>query len=129
VRADGVWQWDFEGRKYLDMNAMYSAIATGHNNPELIEAAVKQMGLITGGQNKFISEPHVRLLERICLLTGQDRAILMNTGQEIIDTAVKAVRRWAYLVKGVPEDAAEVITFHNNFHGRSLNAISMSATP
>jgi len=123
--GNGVWVWDRDGRRYLDMNATYSAIALGHGNRELADAIYQQLLRITSTQNKYPTEVQSLLLKRICEITGQDKTILMNTGAEIVDTAVKAARRWAYH-KGVCPDSAEIISAENNFHGRTLNAIGMS---
>ncbi len=127
ARGEGVHVWDMAGKKYLDMNATYSAIATGHANVELIATIVNQLFRITSTQNKLVSDQQPILHERICTLTGQDKAILMNTGAEAVDTAVKAARRWAYKVKGVDEDTAEIISAANGFQGRTVNAICMSS--
>lgn len=126
--AEGVHIWDMAGKKYLDMNATYSAIAGGHVNVELITAIINQLFRITSTQNKLVNDKQPLLLKRICELTGQDKAILMNTGAEAVDTATKAARRWAYRVKKVPGDMAEIISTYGNFHGRTLNAIGLSGT-
>lgn len=126
--AEGVHIWDMAGKKYLDMNATYSAIAGGHANVELITAIISQLFRITSTQNKLVNDKQPLLLKRICELTGQDKTILMNTGAEAVDTATKAARRWAYRVKKVPDNTAEIISAYGNFHGRTLNAIGLSGT-
>jgi ornithine--oxo-acid transaminase len=125
--AEGVHIWDMAGKKYLDMNATYSAIAGGHANVEMITVIMNQMLRITSTQNKLVNDKQPLLLKRICELTDQDKAILMNTGAEAVDTAVKAARRWAYNVKGVSPDRAEIISAVNGFQGRTINAVSMSS--
>lgn len=125
--ADGCFVWDMAGKRYLDCIATYSAIASGHGNIELIAAMVNQALRMTSAPNRFISDTQPPLLTRIAELTGQDKAILMNTGAEALDTAVKAVRQWGYTQKSIPADLAEVIFLKNNFHGRTLCAISGSS--
>ncbi len=126
--AEGCFVWDTAGKKYLDCIATYSAIASGHGNIELIAAALKQLCKMTSAPNRFINDTQPRLLKEIAFLTSQDGVILMNTGAEAIDTAIKGARRWAYRRKGVPENKAVVISAHGNFHGRTLNAVGLSAT-
>lgn len=126
--ADGCYVWDMAGKKYLDCIALYSAIASGHGNIELIGAMLHQLFRMTGAPNRFVNDMQPQLLQRIAALTRQDGVLLMNTGAEAIDTAVKAVRRWAYQVKGVPADKAEIISARGNFHGRTLNATALSGT-
>ncbi len=126
--AEGCFVWDTAGKKYLDCIATYSAIASGHGNIELIAAALKQLSKMTSAPNRFINDTQPRLLKEIAFLTSQDGVILMNTGAEAIDTAIKGARRWAYRKKGVPENKAVVISAHGNFHGRTLNAVGLSAT-
>lgn len=126
--AEGVWAWDKNGNKYLDCIATYSAIAVGHGNVELIGAMVNQLFRMTSAPNRFVNDTQPVLLKRICELTGQDKAMLMNTGAEGVDTFTKAVRRWAYQRKGVPKGKAVIISAEGNFHGRTLNAVALSAT-
>lgn len=126
--ADGCFVWDMAGKKYLDCIALYSAIASGHGNIELIGAMLSQVFRMTGAPNRFVNDMQPQLLRRIAALTHQDGVLLMNTGAEAIDTAVKAARRWAYQVKRVPADKAEIISAYGNFHGRTLNATALSGT-
>ncbi len=127
-RAEGCWVWDKSGKRYLDCIATYSAIASGHGNIELIGAAISQLFKMTSAPNRFINDTQPRLLQEIVRFTQQDRAILMNTGAEAVDTAIKGARRWAYRAKNVPANMAEVISAEGNFHGRTLNAVALSAT-
>lgn len=126
--GEGCFVWDMAGKRYLDMNATYSAIAHGHGNIEIIGAMLKQAFRMTSAQNRLVNDMQPRLLKRIADLTGQDRVILMNTGAEAFDTAVKAARQWAYRVKKVSPNLAGIITAKGNFHGRTLAAIAASAT-
>lgn len=126
--AEGVFIWDMAGKRYICMNATYSAIAHGYGNIELIGEMVRQMFCITSVQNRFVNNMQPQLLKRIAELTGLPGAILMNTGAEAFDTAVKAARQWAYVVKKVPNNRARIITAYNNFHGRTLAAIAASGT-
>lgn len=127
--AKGVWIWDVNGKKYLDLNATYSAIAVGHCNPELIAAMTEQAHRLTSVQNKFPTAPQSRLLKCVSELTGMDQTILMNSGAEAVDTATKGCKRWGYEVKGIPENAAEIIVANDCFHGRTHNATAMSSNP
>ncbi len=126
--AEGCFVWDTAGKKYFDALATYSAIASGHGNLELIGTALKQMLRMTSAPNRFINDTQPRLLREIATLTKQDGVILMNTGAEAIDTAIKGVRRWGYREKLIPADKCEIISAHGNFHGRTLNAIGLSGT-
>lgn len=126
--AEGVLVWDMAGKCYRDMNATYSAIAHGHGNIELIGAMLKQAFRMTSAQNRLVNDMQPRLLVRISGLTCQDSAILMNTGAEAFDTAVKSVRQWAYRIKNVPDNKANIITAKGNFHGRTVAATAASAT-
>jgi len=126
--ADGCYVWDMAGKKYLDCIALYSAIASGHGNIELIGAMLHQLFRMTGAPNRFVNDMQPQLLAQITALTHQDGAILMNTGAEAFDTAVKGARQWAYQVKGVRSDRAAIISAQGNFHGRTLAAIAASAT-
>ncbi|HUO50154.1 MAG TPA: ornithine--oxo-acid transaminase [Candidatus Paceibacterota bacterium] len=126
-RGDGVYIWDLEGKEYIDTNSTYSAAAFGHNQPELQQVLREQSAKLTSISNVFLNE-HAPVLEwKLCELTGLDQAILMNTGAEAFDTACKIARRWAYFRKGVEPGKAEIVVANNNFHGRTINAISASA--
>ncbi|MDR3571665.1 MAG: ornithine--oxo-acid transaminase [Candidatus Pacebacteria bacterium] len=127
AQGRNVYLWDLDKKKYLDMNATYSAIAVGHNHPEMNQVLIRQLNKLTSVSNMFLNEHAPILLMELCKLTGLDRAILMNTGAEAFETAVKAVRRWAYRKKGIPAGKAEIIVATNNFHGRTINAISASS--
>ncbi len=113
-RGEGAWVWDVDGKKYLDCLAAYSAMNHGHRHPKVIAAAQEQLGKLTLTSRAFHNDKMGPFLHQVCDLTGYQKALPMNTGAEAVETAIKAVRRWGYRVKGVPSDAAEIIVCHNN---------------
>ncbi|WP_026366338.1 ornithine--oxo-acid transaminase [Salinicoccus albus] len=125
--ADGVWVKDPEGNEYLDMLAAYSAVNQGHRHPKIIQALKDQADKLTLTSRAFHSDRLGPWYEKVCKLAGKDMALPMNTGAEAVETAVKAARRWAYDVKGVEDDKAEIIAMNQNFHGRTLAAVSLSS--
>ena len=125
--ADGVWVKDPEGNEYLDMLAAYSAVNQGHRHPKIIQALKDQADKLTLTSRAFHSDRLGSWYEKVCKLAGKDMALPMNTGAEAVETAVKAARRWAYDVKGVEDDKAEIIAMNQNFHGRTLAAVSLSS--
>ena len=129
TRAEGVYVWDDDGKKYLDMMSAYSAVSHGHANPRLVKLVQEQVAQLNIVSRAFYTDKLGPFLERICVLTGQDMALPMNTGAEAVETAIKAARKWAYTVKGVASDKAEIITCTGNFHGRTLAIIAMSDEP
>jgi ornithine--oxo-acid transaminase len=128
-RGEGVWVWDVEGNKYMDMLSAYSALSHGHRHPKIIAALKDQADRLTLTSRAFHNDVLGELYERVSKLTGLPRVLPMNTGAEAVETAVKAVRKWGYDVKGVPEDQAEIIVCENNFHGRTVTVISFSSEP
>ena len=124
--GEGAWVWDIDGNKYFDCLAAYSAVNQGHRHPKIIAAAKKQLDELTLTSRAFHNDKMGPFLHQLCDLTGYQKALPMNTGAEAVETAIKAVRRWGYRVKGVPADAAEIIVCHNNFHGRTTTIISFS---
>ncbi|MFH1312312.1 MAG: ornithine--oxo-acid transaminase [Candidatus Eisenbacteria bacterium] len=126
-RGEGVWVWDVEGKKYMDMLSSYSALNQGHVHPAIIKAASEQMGKLTLTSRAFHNDRFGVFCELICKVAGQESALLMNTGAEAVETAVKAVRKWGYKVKGVPADEAELIVCKNNFHGRTTTIVGFSS--
>jgi len=126
-RGEGVYVWDDEGRRYLDMMSAYSAVSHGHAHPRLIQALTRQASELSIVSRAFHTDRLGPFLKRICELTGQDRALPMNTGAEAVETALKAARKWAYTVKGVERDKAEIIACRNNFHGRTITIVGMSS--
>lgn len=129
TRGEGVHVWDTEGRRYLDMMSAYSALSFGHSHPRLFKTLIDQAQRLALTSRAFYSDKLGPFLQRACELTGQDRALPMNTGAEAVETALKAARKWAYRVKGVPPDAAEIIACHGNFHGRTIAIIGLSSDP
>jgi ornithine--oxo-acid transaminase len=128
-RAEGVWVYDVEGKRYLDCLAAYSAVNQGHCHPRILEAALAQMHRVTLTSRAFRNDQLPPLYDRLHALTGYDKAILMNSGAEAVETAIKAARKWGYTVKGIADDRAHIIVCTNNFHGRTLGAISFSTEP
>ncbi len=129
VRGEGVHVWDDDGNKYLDMMSAYSAVSHGHANPRLVKVLSEQAATLSIVSRAFHTDKLVHFLRRACELTGQDMALPMNTGSEAVETALKAARKWAYEVKGVARDRAEIISCEGNFHGRSIAIVSLSAEP
>jgi ornithine--oxo-acid transaminase len=127
VRGQGVYVWDDAGNKYLDMMSAYSAVSHGHAHPRLVQALTEQAGTLAICSRAFHSEKLGAFLKRLCAMTGMDMALPMNTGAEAVETALKAARKWAYKVKGVPADKAEIIACTGNFHGRTIAIVAMSS--
>ena len=128
-RGEGCFVWDVEGRRYLDGLSAYSALNQGHRHPRIVAALTEQAGRLTLTSRAFHNDRMGDLLERLASLTGFPRAVLMNTGVEAVETAVKAMRRWAYQVKGIPDGEGELVVAEGNFHGRTLLAVSLSSDP
>ena len=127
ARAEGVWLWDTEGRRYLDCLSAYSALNQGHRHPRIIAALTEQAGRVTLTSRAVHNDRMGPFLERLCGIAGMDMALPMNTGAEAVETAIKAVRRHGYEVKGVAPDRAEIIVCNNNFHGRTTTITGFSS--
>jgi ornithine--oxo-acid transaminase len=127
-RAEGVWVQDPEGSRYMDMLSAYSALNHGHRHPRIIQALRDQADKVTLTSRAFHHELLGELYERLSALTGHNMILPMNTGAEAVETALKAVRRWAYQVKKVPADQAEIIVCEGNFHGRTITVTSFSSS-
>jgi len=127
ARGEGVWLWDVEGRKYLDFLAAYSAVNQGHCHPVIQQALLDQVHRVTLISRAFRSDQLGLFYEQICRLAGFDKFLPMNTGAEAVETAIKAARKWAYTVKGVAADRAEILVFENNFHGRTTTIVGFSS--
>jgi len=127
--GEGVFVWDESGKKYLDMMSAYSAVSHGHAHPRLVKLVREQVATLNIVSRAFHSDRLGPFLARACELTGQDMALPMNTGAEAVETAIKAARKWAYTVKGVADDQAEIIGCNGNFHGRTMAAVAMSDEP
>jgi ornithine--oxo-acid transaminase len=126
-RGQGVWLYDIDGRRYLDMMSAYSAVSHGHSHPRLLKVLKTQAAKLTVCSRAFYHDQLASFLGKLCELTGLDMALPMNTGAEAVETAIKAVRRWGYRVKGIPADQAEIIVTAGNFHGRTSTIISFSS--
>ncbi len=129
TRAEGASVWDENGKKYLDMMSAYSAVSHGHGHERLVELVKEQVGRLNIVSRAFYTDKLGPFLEKACTLTGQDMALPMNTGAEAVETAIKAARKWAYTVKGVATDRAEIIACRGNFHGRTTTVVAMSDQP
>ncbi|WP_075982743.1 ornithine--oxo-acid transaminase [Bacillus massilinigeriensis] len=128
-KAEGVWVEDPEGNKYMDMLSAYSAVNQGHRHPKIIQALKEQADRVTLTSRAFHNDQLGPWYEKVCQLTNMEMVLPMNTGAEAVETAIKAARRWAYDVKGVAEDQAEIIACIGNFHGRTMTAVSLSSDP
>jgi ornithine--oxo-acid transaminase len=129
TRADGAYVWDENDKKYLDMMSAYSAVSHGHGHERLVHIVKEQIERLNIVSRAFYTDKLGPFLERACTLTGQDMALPMNTGAEAVETAIKAARKWAYTVKGVAKDQAEIIACTGNFHGRTTTVVAMSDEP
>ena len=127
ARGQGVWLWDIEGKRYLDLMSAYSAVSHGHTHPRLVAALIEQAGKLAITSRAFYSDKLGPFLAKLCEVSGLDRALPMNTGAEAVETAIKAVRRWGYRIKKIPKDCAEIIVVSGNFHGRTTTIISFSS--
>ena len=128
-RGEGVWVWDVDGRKYLDCLAAYSAVNQGHCHPKIMKVLVEQAARLTLTSRAFRNDQLALLYQSIREHIHYHKILPMNSGAEAVESAVKAVRKWGYEVKGVPPDKAEVIVCENNFHGRTISIVSFSTDP
>lgn len=126
VRAEGVYAWDGSGKRYLDCIGSYSAVANGHLSPYIVGVLKAQLDKVTLTSRAVYTSEMALFLKHICEFTGMDMACPMNTGAEAVETAIKLARKWAYTVKGVAADRAEIITAQDNFHGRTTTIVSFS---
>ncbi len=125
-RAQGIWMYDVEGKKYLDFLSAYSAVNQGHRHPRIVKALVDQARRVTLTSRAFRNDQWPMLAKEICELTGYNMILPMNSGAEAVETALKTARKWAWLKKGVPQDQSEIIVCADNFHGRTVTVISFS---
>lgn len=126
-RGEGVWVWDADGTRYMDCLSAYSALNQGHRHPAIIKALVEQAGRVTLTSRAFHNDQMGPFLKELSELIGQEMILPMNTGAEAVETAIKACRKWAYRVKGIPQDKAEIIVLENNFHGRTTTIVGFSS--
>ncbi len=129
ARAEGVWVYDVDGRKYLDCLSAYSAVNQGHVHPEILEALTEQAQKVTLTSRAFRNDQLPLLYKELADMTGYEMSLPMNSGAEAVETAIKLARKWAYQVKGVPRYQAEIIVAEGNFHGRTTTIISFSSEP
>lgn len=128
-KAEGVWVYDVDGRKYLDCLSSYSAVNQGHVHPEILNAMLEQAKRVTLTSRAFRNDQLPLLYKELSEMTGYEMSLPMNSGAEAVETAVKLARKWAYVVKGVPRHQAEIIVADGNFHGRTVTIISFSTEP
>ena len=126
TRGEGAWVTDIDGNRYLDCLAAYSAVNQGHCHPRILAAMVEQASRLTLTGRAFRNDQLGRFYEEVAALTRSHKVLPMNSGAEAVETAIKAVRKWGYEVRGVPEDRAEIIVCADNFHGRTLSIVSFS---
>lgn len=129
TRGEGVWVWDVEDNKYLDCLSAYSAVNQGHCHPRILKAMTDQAQRLTLTSRAFRNDQLALFYEEIAALTNSHKILPMNSGAEAVETAIKAVRKWGYEVKGVPAGKAEVIVCANNFHGRTISIVGFSTDP
>ncbi len=128
-KAEGVWVYDVEGKKYLDCLSAYSAVNQGHVHPEILKALLDQAKNVTLTSRAFRNNQLPLLYKELSEMTGYEMSLPMNSGAEAVETAVKLARKWAYQVKKVPRHQAEIIVAGNNFHGRTVTIVSFSTEP
>ena len=126
-RASGCWVYDADGKRYLDCLAAYSAVNQGHCHPKILAAMLEQAHKVTLTSRAFRNDQLPLFYEQLHDLTGFEMALPMNSGAEAVETALKAARKWGYLVKGVSENQAEIIVCGNNFHGRTIAIVGFSS--
>lgn len=129
AEAKGVWVLDPEGNRYMDMLSCYSALNQGHRHPKIIQAVKDQLDRVTLTSRAFHNDKLGPFCQKVAGMTGKEKVLVMNTGAEAVETAIKGARRWAYDVKKVPDNQAEIIVCEGNFHGRTTTVISFSSTP
>jgi ornithine--oxo-acid transaminase len=126
-RAEGVWVYDVDGKRYLDCLAAYSAVNQGHCHPEILKVLIEQAQKVTLTSRAFRNDQLPLFYKELHELTGYDMTLPMNTGAEAVETAIKTARKWGYKIKGIPENKAEIIVCANNFHGRTVTIVSFSS--
>jgi ornithine--oxo-acid transaminase len=128
-RAEGVWVYDVDGKRYLDCLSAYSAVNQGHVHPQILNALLEQAKKVTLTSRAFRNDQLPLLYKELSEMTGYEMSLPMNSGAEAVETALKLARKWAYRVKGVPRHQAEIITAAGNFHGRTISIVSFSTEP
>jgi len=125
-RGEGIWVWDVEGNKYMDCLSAYSAVNQGHCHPKIMGTMIEQSQILTLTSRAFRNNQLGLFYKELCALTNSHKVLPMNSGAEAVETVIKAVRKWGYQVKGVPQDQAEIIVCENNFHGRTITIVGFS---
>jgi ornithine--oxo-acid transaminase len=128
-RARDCLVWDVDGREYVDMMGAYSAVSHGHLHPRLVAAAHRQLEKVAVTSRAYHGTTLGPFLEKLCTVTGFERALPMNTGAEAVETAIKCARRWGERTKGVVQDHAEILVARQNFHGRTTTIVGFSSEP
>jgi ornithine--oxo-acid transaminase len=129
AKAEGIWVEDPEGKRDIDMLSAYSAVNQGHRHPAIIQALKDQADILTLTSRAFFNDRWPLFARKLSELTGKEMILPMNTGAEAVETAIKTMRKWGYLVKKVEADKAEIIVFCENFHGRTTTIVSFSTDP
>ena len=129
TRGHGIWVWDVEGRRYLDCLSAYSAVNQGHCHPRIMRTMAEQAERLTLVSRAFRNDQLGPFYKELCELTDSHMVLPMNSGAEAVESAIKAVRKWGYKIKGIPEDKAEIIVCENNFHGRTITIVGFSTEP
>lgn len=129
TKGEGVFLTDVDGKQYMDFLAAYSAVNQGHNHPRIGEAMIAQIKTLALTSRAFRNDQFPPLLEKLCRLTGFDKALMMNSGAEAVETALKAMRKWGYDKKGIEYGKAEIIVADGNFHGRTTTIVGFSTDP
>ena len=129
TRGEGIWVWDVDGNRYMDCLSAYSAVNQGHCHPAIMQTMVDQAKLLTLTSRAFRNDQLGLLYKEVCELTRSHKMLPMNSGAEAVETVIKAVRKWGYKVKGIPDNQAEIIVCSNNFHGRTITIVGFSTDP
>lgn len=127
--GQNAWVEDVDGHRYIDCLSAYSALNFGHQNPRITKVAHEQLDTLTLVSRAYYADSVAYLCKELAELCGMDKVLLMNSGAEAVETAVKAVRKWGYDVKGIPENRAEILVFKDNFHGRTTTIVGFSSSP
>jgi ornithine--oxo-acid transaminase len=125
-KGEGIWVWDVEGKKYIDFLSCYSAVNQGHCHPRLVKAMTEQAKTLTLTSRAFHNDKLGPFMKQLCELTGFEMMLPMNSGAEAVETAIKAIRRWGYQTKGIPDGQAEILVCTDNFHGRTTTIVGFS---
>src|SRR6478752_10503411 len=128
-KGEGVFVWDVEGKRYYDFLSAYSAVNQGHCHPKIINALVAQAQKLTLTSRAFYNERLGECEKFITEYFGYDKVLMMNSGAEAVETAIKLARKWGYTVKNIPTDQALIVAVEKNFHGRTTGVISASNDP